>query len=309
MSRKCPLTYERIADGHYSKEGLHRFGRKLLNLIDLPYSAEQLRNEALLRAAKLSIQGVQPKLSAKLNLKEQRFELADIGGTFILKPPSLFPEVPENEDLTMHLAALAGFSVPVHGLIYAQDHSLVYVIKRFDRLARGKKLAVEDFAQLAGKTRATKYNFSMERLIPILDTYCTFPALEKLELWKRTIFNFLTGNEDMHLKNYSLITEMNLVKLAPVYDFLNSSIVLRDPEELALSLKGKKRGLTATMLIKYFGSERLQLESKVIEQTLENFSRQLNPWKTLIEKSFLSDQKKEQYCDLLQNRSRRLNLI
>ena len=124
---------------------------------------------------------------------------------------------------------------------------LVYkiAIRRFDRKGQKAKVAVEDFAQLAGLSRDTKYNYTMEKLVKLIDRFCTFPAVENAKLFKRVIFNFLVGNEDMHLKNYSVITRDDIVELSPAYDLLSSSIVLTgDIDEIALPLKGKKSNLT-----------------------------------------------------------------
>ena len=182
----------------------------------------------------MSIQGVQPKLSAVLSVKAGRFDVVDSGGEFILKPPSSsYPELPENEDLTMRLAAAAKVRVPLHGMLWAKDHTRTYFIRRFDRGRKGKKFAVEDFAQLLGKTRDTKYDSSMEQVAKTLD-YCTFPIVEGRELFRRTVFCFLAGNEDMHLKNFSLLTRDGKTTLSPAYDLLSSSLVLSNPEELAL---------------------------------------------------------------------------
>ena len=300
---RCPLTYDLCGNGKYSPAGLRALSGKLTNLADLPFDRDGLRREAMLRADKLSIQGVQPKLSAILNLKESGFSLVNEGGKFILKPQTDYPQLPENEDLTMHLAALSGFDVPLHGLIFAADQSLVYFIQRFDRQGRSKKVHVEDFAQLAGKNRNTKYDFSMERLVTIIDTYCTFPAIEKAELFRRTVFAFLTGNEDMHLKNFSVIVKGGIVRLSPVYDFVNTSVVLRDPEEMALPLAGKKRGLTRRTLIEYFGRERLGLASKIVDEYLTSLEKKLPEWFTWIEKSFLSDATKAKYKEVIERRA------
>lgn len=130
------------------------------------------------------------------------FEIVELGGTFILKPPHpIYDELPQNEDVTMRLAKSVGIEVPFHGMIYNIDDSLTYLIKRFDRLPRGHKVATEDFSQLMGHSRDTKYESSMEKLIPVIEKHCTFPLLEKMKLFRRTLFNFLVGNEDMHLKN------------------------------------------------------------------------------------------------------------
>jgi serine/threonine-protein kinase HipA len=133
----------------------------------------------------MSVQGIQPKLSATLNVSRQRFEVVDIGGHYILKPQNpQFPQLPENEDLSMRLAGAAGIDVPLHGLVYSKDGSFTYFIKRFDRIGRNKKLAVEDFAQLFGLSRETKYDASMEKVAAVIEKYCTFPALEKIKLFR-----------------------------------------------------------------------------------------------------------------------------
>ncbi|MGA1496067.1 MAG: HipA domain-containing protein, partial [Rhodothermales bacterium] len=171
--------------------------------------------------AKMSIQGVQPKVSLRLHLSDGRFEVVDYHGTYILKPAvEEWPNVPENEDLTMRLAAIAGIEVPRHGLIRASDRSLAFVIRRFDRVGRRQRLALEDFAQLSGRDRDTKYESSTERLISVINQHTTFPALDRLKLFRRVLFCFLTGNEDAHLKNWSLLTSNNVVGLSPAYDFV-----------------------------------------------------------------------------------------
>jgi serine/threonine-protein kinase HipA len=256
------------------------------------------------RASKMSIQGVQPKLSAILNIKDGLFEIVDKGGKYILKPQHhIFPELPQNEDLTMRLAASIGIGVPLHGLIYSKDNSLTYFIKRFDRKGQKDKIAVEDFAQLSGMSRDTKYNYSMGKLVKLIDDYCTFPSIEKAKLFNLVLFNFLVGNEDMHLKNYSIIISNGKVELSPAYDLLNSTIVLKgDTEEIALSLKGKKSNLNRNILIDYFGRERCNLTDKIIERFLEKIQKEIPAWFNLIDISFLSGEMKEKYKNLLYKR-------
>ena len=304
---KCPITYELCGQNKYSLTGLKKLSSKLRHLDDLPLDSNGLRQEAMLRAAKLSVQGVQPKLSARLNIRDQTFDIVDSRAKFILKPQTDYPELPENEDLTMHLAEAAGFEVPLHGMIFAQDQSLVYFIQRFDRKGHSK-IATEDFAQLAGESRDTKYAYSMERLVNLVEKFCTFPVVEKSELFKRTIFNYLVGNEDMHLKNFSIICKDDIVRLSPVYDFVNSTIVLRDPEELALPLNGKKRRITRKILMEYFGKERLSLEQKVIDDHMQRFARILPKCADWIDKSFLSDTYREKYKSLISSRASTLQI-
>jgi len=306
----CPITYETCGDKKYSVKGLKLLSSTLEDLSDLPFTQEEQLKEAASRAVKMSIQGVQPKLSARLKVKEKMFEVVDRYGDFILKPQSIFyPEVPENEDLSMRMAHIAGIEIPLHGLVYSIDGRFTYFIKRFDRYGKKKKRSLEDFAQLAGKSRETKYDFSMEKIVAILDEYCTFPVIEKVKLFRLTLFNFLIGNEDMHLKNYSLITMNNKVELSPGYDLLNTTIALPNPqEEIALPLAGKKRNLNHKVLINYWGKERLGLNDVVINQIVSTFTKVQDEWERLINISFLSQKMKVNYLELLNSRRERLEL-
>ncbi|MCK7525475.1 MAG: HipA domain-containing protein [Ignavibacteriales bacterium] len=300
----CPITYQPCGDKKYSDNGLKLLSRNLTQLKDLPLTQEEQLREAAIRADKMSIQGVQPKLSAKLNVKDEVFDIVDRGGEYILKPQNNFyPELPENESLTMKLAELIGVEVPLSGMIYSSDGKFTYFIKRFDRYGRNKKLSLEDFAQLAGKSRETKYDYSMEKLITLIDTFCTFPAIEKVKLFRLSIFNFLIGNEDMHLKNFSLITRDNKVELSPAYDLLNTTIVVpKSQEEIALPLAGKKRNLSTKILIDYFAKERLKLNQTIISQVFNKINTEWNNWEKLIKISFLSNEMKEKYFELMKKR-------
>lgn len=300
----CPITYQPCGDKKYSDNGLKLLSRNLTQLKDLPLTQEEQLREAAIRADKMSIQGVQPKLSAMLNVKDEVFDIVDRGGEYILKPQNNFyPELPENESLTMKLAGLIGVEVPLSGMIYSSDGKFTYFIKRFDRYGRNKKLSLEDFAQLAGKSRETKYDYSMEKLITLIDTFCTFPAIEKVKLFRLSIFNFLIGNEDMHLKNFSLITRDNIVELSPAYDLLNTTIVVpKSQEEIALPLAGKKRNLSTKILIDYFAKERLKLNQTIISQVFNKINTEWNNWEKLIKISFLSNEMKEKYFELMKKR-------
>lgn len=302
---RCPITYELCGTAKYSEKGLRMIASKLMNLNDLPYTAAELRQEAANRAKKLSIQGVQPKLSAIISVVEQEFKIVDQFGTYIIKPQNdLFPQLPENEDVTMRMAKVFGLEVPFHGMVYAKDGSLSYFIKRFDRYGKGKKLATEDFAQLTGNTRDTKYRFTMEKLIPVIDEFCSFPAIEKADFFKRVLLCYVTGNEDMHLKNFSLITKNGKTTLTPAYDFLNSTIAVKNPEEeIALTLKGKKNNLKASDFIDYYAKERLQLNDKTVAIILEQMQQVIPKWKELLEISFLSENMKEKYLNLLETKT------
>ena len=307
--KRCPITYELISNNeHYSKNGLKLLSPQLQKLDILGLSAAEQRHEAVSRAGKMSVQGVQTKFSAQFKIQDGYFKIVDQQGHYILKTQSAnYPELPENEAITMSLAALVGIEVPVHGLIYAKDGSMTYFIKRFDRSGHNKKLALEDFSQLTGKSRDTKYKSSMEQIADVISSYCTFPKLELIKLFHLTLFNYLIGNEDMHLKNFSIITKNQKNYLSPAYDLLNTTIAIRDPkEELALPLKSKKNNVTKKDFLTYFAVERLKLNQPTIDEIIHNLRQQIPFWLALIDNSFLSMIMKEQYKYLIQERSSKL---
>ena len=208
----------------------------------------------------------------------------------------------------MRMAAVVGIEVPVHGLVRAVDDSFAFFIKRFDREGRDR-LPVEDFAQLSGESRETKYDSSMEKLAAVIDQSCTFPALERVRLFERTFFSFLVGNEDMHLKNFSLITRNEKVELAPAYDFLNTTIALKAAkEEMALPVKGKKSKLTRNDLLSYFARERLQINERVLNDILSRFANAVPAWQQLLDQSVLSVEAKQKYAAMLTERAQRMQL-
>lgn len=313
---RCPITYHLCGESRYSATGLRALSSSVQMLHDFPHSAQQQRQEAVVRAAKMSIQGVQPKLSVRLNVRQGLFEIVDRYGRYVLKPQhGVYPNLPENEGLTMNLAGLCGIETPLSGLVMCSDGTWSYFVRRFDRIGHNRKVPVEDFAQLGGRSRDTKYNSSMEQLVKIIDAYCTFPAIEKVKLFKRSLFNFLVGNEDMHLKNFSLITRDNKVELAPAYDFLSSTVAmlalgtpLSDIEEVALPLAGRKRKLNRANWMDDFGAARLSLPPTIIARVLNKLLQAVEACLDRIRESFLPDDQKELYADLICQRVERLSL-
>ncbi len=307
---RCPITYQECST-RYSARGLRLLSPSLKEMVDLPYSAAEQLHEAAARAAKMSVQGVQPKLSAVLLPAANGFVLVDSDGRYILKPQHpAYPSLPENEALTMRLAALVGIEVPFHGLVWCVDGSLTYFVRRFDRRGRTQRVAVEDFGQLSGGKRSTKYDFSMEKLVKIIDANCTFPMVDRLKLFRISLFCFLTGNEDMHIKNFSLLTDAGKVGLSPAYDLLNTTLVLPSgAEELALPLRGKRRRITRADLLDYWASQRLELPPKAIATILDEFKRSLPAMVALVELSFLNAKLREGYLAILRSRGEMLGLL
>ena len=233
-----------------------------------------------------------------------------------LKSIQIYRQLPENESLTMHLAELAGIEVPVNGLVYCKDETFSYFIRRFDRQPGNMKLAVEDFAQLSGMDRETKYDSSMEKLADIIEKYCTFPILENISLFQRCIFNYLVGNEDMHLKNFSLVTRDGKVEMAPAYDFLSTTVAYLDIgkkadeiEEISLPLKGRKKKLSKSIWFNYYAKGILNLKDGTISEIKDKFKVAIPQWKALIKISFLAESRRNIYLKLLDHRCGVLELL
>jgi serine/threonine-protein kinase HipA len=255
----------------------------------------------------IAVPGVQPKLSLSIvndtlhdKSKGRLTVVGALGGNYIFKPPSdHFPEMPENEHLTMRIAEAFGINTAKSSLIRLQSGELSYITKRMDRTATGEKIHMLDMFQIT--EASDKYKSSMEKIGKALNEFSDNTLLDKLYFLELGVFCFLTGNNDMHLKNFSMIHSGEIWTLAPAYDLLNVTIVNPDdPEELALTLEGKKKK------IKWEYFERLGIGLGLNQKQINGISKrfQKNKTKALdwIDNSFLSDEYKKKYKTLLEER-------
>ena len=249
---------------------------------------EALAKEIILKS--IAVTGVQPKLSLQLEKTRNeapRLTLVGLYGDYILKPPSeQYPCLPENEDLTMHLAEVAGIRTAAHSLIRLSSGELAYITCRFDR-QNGQKIAVEDFCQLTETLTEHKYRGSVEKI-----------GYEQQRLFELILFCYLTGNTDMHLKNYALIENaLGQYELSPAYDLLSTLLILSDEEESALTINGKKNRLKRTDFDSV--AKTLQINEKTVAAIYQRFAKILPTWQQWIERSFLPAEMKKQYSDLI----------
>jgi len=287
--------------------------KKLFGTTHAPHIAfdfkqlEELAKQTILKSK--TVTGVQPKLS--LNLEKHRNEpsrltLVGIHGDYILKPPTAqFKELPENEDLTMHLAELVKINTAVHGLVRLKSGELAYITKRFDRDKSGK-IAAEDFCQLSENLTEHKYRGSIEKIGKLSHLYTTNKGFEAQRLFEVVLFCYLTGNADMHLKNFSLMENtLGEYAFSPAYDLLNTAIVMpEDKEESALTINGKKSKLNRNDFQVLATS--LKINDKSLEAIYKRFEDILPTWITWIKQSFLSEEMKEAYLELIQKRHQKL---
>ena len=257
----------------------------------------------------VAVTGVQPKLSLdleKVNAQTSRLTVVGLWGSYILKPPTdLFESLPENEDLTMKLAALCGLKTAEHTLIRLQSGKLAYLTKRFDR-QKNRKIHVEDLCQLTENLTEHKYRGSIEKVGKTIRTYTTNKGLEALALFELVVFCFITGNADMHLKNFSLIRFDNgEIALSPAYDLVSTRLAMpEDLEESALTINGKKNRLKRADFDEL--AKKLEISDKSSERVYAKFVKKRAAMIDLIQVSFLSDAMKEEYVALLVNNIEKL---
>lgn len=277
----------------------------------LPYTKADIESLALeVVRSQVTITGVQPKLSIDLSKEkegEKRFTIVGLWGGYILKPQTeQYLNLPENEDLSMHLAKLAKIKTVPHSLIRFKDGSLAYITKRIDRDKKGNKIPMEDMCQLTEKLTEQKYKGSHEQIAKKIVEFSAYPVLDLINYFEVLLFCYLTGNADMHLKNFSLYKGTGEYTFTPAYDLLSTKLVIpEDNEELALTLNGKKRKLKKSdfnNLLKTF-----KVDEKAIENVYDKFRKILPQWNDFIDVSFLPEQMKEEYKYLIQNRSAILN--
>ena len=248
--------------------------------------------------------GVQPKLSLNLDKHKDSQKLTIVGlwGDYIFKPQTeRFAMLPENEDLTMHLAEIAKIKVVPHTLIRMKDGSIGYLTKRIDRKADGEKIAMEDMCQLTERQTEHKYRSSYEQIGKAIRKYSTNAQLDMVDFLELVYFSWLTGNNDMHLKNFSLYSPAGEPMLTPAYDLLNAAISNPvDDKELALNLNGKKKRMKDADFKNAYRT--CGVPEIVFDRVKKKYVDLLPKFEEEIHASFLSDEIKTLYIELLHRR-------
>lgn len=297
----CLFCYKPVEEGDYHPS----CSKKFFGTVEMPYlelDREKLNSLAQITVnERLAITGVQPKISLTLvgQRGDKRLTLVGLWGEYILKPQSdNFPFMPEVEDLTMHLAELFKIETAEHTLIRTSTGELAYLTKRFDRQS-GEKIHVEDLCQLSELLTEQKYKSSYERVGKIIKQFATNSGLDIIKYFRLVLFSFLTGNNDMHLKNFSLIHSEVDILLSPAYDLLNVNLIYpKDDEELALTLNGRKRKIKIADFDQFAKS--LGISELVRDNIYKDFSKQKDKVEDWISRSFLNPEFKERYQQIFE---------
>ena len=307
---KCLYCYKPLEEGqkdfhpHCAKK---MFGIAKAPLLEYRYKELDKLAEQVIRS-QTSLTGVQPKLSLNLSKHDgsNRLTIVGLWGNYIFKPQTAnYLQLPENEDLTMHLAEAVKINVVPHCLIRLADGSLGYITKRIDRTIKGEKIDMEDMCQLTLHPTEYKYKGSYEQIAKVIMKYSDMPRLDLANYMQLLLFCFITGNNDMHLKNFSLYRPFEGYQLAPAYDLVNTSIANPDDtEELALPLSGRKTKLHLANFLQ--AAATMGIKENVVRHLTDNMSKALPKWMQLINDSFLDETMKEKYRQTIETRLARL---
>ncbi len=307
---KCLYCYKELGEGEVDFH--KRCSQKFFGVStapELPYSLDELDTlAAQVIKSQTTLTGVQAKLSLHLDRHEgsKRLTIVGLWGDFIFKPQTQsYKTLPENEDLTMHLAEIAKIKVVPHTLIRLQDGTLGYLTKRIDRTSEGGKIPMEDMCQLTERQTEYKYKSSYEQIAKVIAKHSYVPLLDLTDFYELVFFNWLVGNNDMHLKNYSLYAPKGKWVLTPAYDLLNVSMVNpKDTEELALTLNAKKKRIKKSDFVR--AMETSGISPKVFDNILAKYRKLLPKFNEIIDLSFLDKEDKEIYKQSITSRLARI---
>lgn len=257
-----------------------------------------------------TVPGVQKKLSLHLlsDNNNPRLTLVNYPTGYILKPQVReFEALPQSEQLVMCMADAAGISTVPHGLIKGGE-SVAYITKRVDRIFekdRVKMLAMEDFCQLDLRPTSDKYKGSYERCAKIINSYSSRKGLDMTELFIRLVFSFITGNSDMHLKNFSLIETAEgsgEYVLSPAYDLLPVNVIMpEDKEEFALALNGKKMNIRKKDFLIF--AERCGISKSSAEKIIKKLVSMKGTFISMCEDSLMPEHLAERFSALIEKRT------
>lgn len=300
----CPQALKELFDGQIVS---HLFS------MSSPDSNTTDADEALKSIGRISLSGAQPKFSVVVENGLLRYANEGEQGTYILKPkPTSYHIINRdfcaiNEHVTMQIASqVYGIETAQNALCFFDDGSPAYITRRFDVRKNGKHKQ-EDFAALLGYTKdnaGSNYKYdkaSYEDCAEIIHRYVKAALVDIRRFYRLILFNFITLNDDAHLKNFSLIERNGEYRLSPAYDLINTSLQLRNPRIFALDKglfkEGMKLSDTRTICRSDFVEfgKRIGLQERVIQQELKNFSTEQPMVKGLLERSFLSEELKEHY--------------
>ena len=311
--KRCLFCGNPIEESPHSGQWHQQCSKKFFHADILPrislseHTLESMASKAI--GEGITLPGVKKKLSLTLLTekgKQPRLTIADKPTGFILKPQAKeYAQLPEAEDLVMRMAGAAAIATVPHGLLYLEDGSLVYITKRIHREGK-RRISMEDFCQLSGRLTEDKYKGSYEMCSKLLQKWSSRPLLDVTNFFYLLLFSFVTGNSDMHLKNFSLIADsLGTYVLAPAYDLLPVNLLLEeDTDEMALTLCEKKVKLSYATFLQL--GKHLGIAELVVHNLIKKLHGLQPIFRDIIETSFVSEGMKTAMKQLVSERLQRL---
>lgn len=271
---------------------------------EIPFGVADMPAEVRKTGGRMSISGVQIKASVRVNQQKWQVEVVRAEGTHVLKPePNEYPELPQNENLCMNVAEKLDMRVPPHGLFPMADGKLCYIVKRFDRLEDGRKIHKESMFQILAAKE--KYEGSLEKAGKAIRRHVRNVGLDSIDFFERVVLCFLTGNGDMHLKNWAfLIPDNKEISLSPCYDLVCSKIYIPDEMDSALTINGKNNGLKKSDFEAL--ASNMLIEPKSVENVFRKFLDAKDGILDMVHNSELSAGRRETLGNLILSRYDRL---
>ena len=219
--------------------------------------------------------------------------------------------IPAHKNLLNQAADLQSISIgslQFVRMIRLKNDKLAYITKRIDR-RNDTKVHMEDMCQITERLTENKYDGSYEQIAKAILKFSSNPVLDAINFYEQVLFSFITGNADMHLKNFSLINEPGLgYVLAPAYDMVATALVNKaDKEEMALTLNAKKRKIKQEDFLQAF--KRINLDNKIVDTMFKKFANALPEWTRFIDISFLPKVMKQEYKDLIAAKAKQIKLV
>jgi len=311
----CLACHRKLNQGDikYHPSCLTSFWKSDTPVLQLDYETSQINELAEENVAqRIIVTGVQPKLSmgfTKIGTEERLTIVGALNGRYILKPPYIeYSQMPELEALCALMTQACGIETVPFLLLPLKGGELAYITRRIDRNAQGEKFAMEDACQFSKRMTEHKYRGSYEQIAKGILAYSKNPLKDVVHFYEQVIVSFLMGNNDMHLKNFSLIAKQpNAYELTPAYDMIAAQLLLPDDlDDLALNINGKKRKLKREDFTKAMLSA--HIPEKAIENLWKRIERGMNKWTELIKHSFLSQERKRNFKELINNKIAQLKM-
>lgn len=322
----CPSALSEGFDTYSPSAARKLFdGKKVSPILDFGIDGFRRREDIIRAVNRISVSGAQEKFPSIIRGGKICLAAEGERATHILKPApwdetiSTRKQIPANENLTMQIASqVYGIRTAANGLCFSPSGEVIYITKRFDLRGDGSRIGQEDFASLTGRDETSggvnyKYDGCYADIAEAIRRYIPAWPVAMEEFFRIVTFNYIYGNGDAHLKNFSIVKSGEDYLLSPAYDLLNTAIHI-DGDDFALS-GGLSPALEKSDIYEKTGHpcrEDFESFGRLIGLNERRIAAVLNPFTTLpqgatrlMRNSFLNEKMKRAYLRTVKTRIQR----